>query len=308
MPAAKKAENVLRWESRWKTSQRAFILIGAKWAFAMKMLTENCNNRIFCDAYRMLKLGGMKRYWRLIQGGFRLEINVEEKSRFSVEIFYISSFSSPIYHWKALFKCPDWRITKEKKKNCIFLIRGAKNLNVFLYLSLSFHLKSLIETPRDRFDRSAVAFLILSNYILFCRHDIKFLFRLFGLSSAILALNILGMAEATRQIVIIGDGTVGKTCLLHSYSNESFLEEYVPTMWVFLLSSRKFKFNIVQASRNYAHASCYPHPLHHHQQTVLTHARIKRNLKAHHYSRTTWLDGLSHKQNLIELTWSLELW
>lgn len=38
------------------------------------------------------------------------------------------------------------------------------------------------------------------------------------------------MATATKQIVIIGDGTVGKTCLLHSYSNESFLESYVPTV------------------------------------------------------------------------------
>jgi len=32
------------------------------------------------------------------------------------------------------------------------------------------------------------------------------------------------------NIVIIGDGTVGKTCLLHCYSNETFLESYVPTV------------------------------------------------------------------------------
>lgn len=37
---------------------------------------------------------------------------------------------------------------------------------------------------------------------------------------------------SVKQIVIIGDGMVGKTCLLHSYSNESFLESYVPTVWV----------------------------------------------------------------------------
>ncbi|CRK94986.1 CLUMA_CG008474, isoform A [Clunio marinus] len=39
------------------------------------------------------------------------------------------------------------------------------------------------------------------------------------------------MSETTKQIVIVGDGTVGKTCLLHSYSNESFLESYVPTVY-----------------------------------------------------------------------------
>lgn len=38
------------------------------------------------------------------------------------------------------------------------------------------------------------------------------------------------MSQTTKQIVIVGDGTVGKTCLLHSYSNESFLEDYVPTV------------------------------------------------------------------------------
>jgi GTPase SAR1 family protein len=32
------------------------------------------------------------------------------------------------------------------------------------------------------------------------------------------------------NIVIIGDGAVGKTCLLHCYSNETFLESYVPTV------------------------------------------------------------------------------
>lgn len=47
---------------------------------------------------------------------------------------------------------------------------------------------------------------------------------------------IFKMSQTTKQIVIIGDGTVGKTCLLHCYSNESFLESYVPTVWVFSFS------------------------------------------------------------------------
>ncbi|CAO1436409.1 unnamed protein product [Diamesa hyperborea] len=35
----------------------------------------------------------------------------------------------------------------------------------------------------------------------------------------------------TKNIVIVGDGTVGKTCLLHSFTNDTFLESYVPTVY-----------------------------------------------------------------------------
>ncbi|CAO1426937.1 unnamed protein product [Diamesa serratosioi] len=35
----------------------------------------------------------------------------------------------------------------------------------------------------------------------------------------------------TKNIVIVGDGTVGKTCLLHSFTNDQFLETYVPTVY-----------------------------------------------------------------------------
>lgn len=41
----------------------------------------------------------------------------------------------------------------------------------------------------------------------------------------------VGMAEVRKKLVIVGDGSTGKTCLLMVFSRDKFPEVYIPTVF-----------------------------------------------------------------------------
>jgi small GTP-binding protein len=52
--------------------------------------------------------------------------------------------------------------------------------------------------------------------------------------------------KKTAKFVIIGDGSVGKTCVCNTYANKKFPEDYVPTVFENHNSKHTFDGEVIQ--------------------------------------------------------------
>jgi small GTP-binding protein len=44
-------------------------------------------------------------------------------------------------------------------------------------------------------------------------------------------MSTINSSSLRKKLVIVGDGACGKTCLLHAYCKNEFLEDYEPTVF-----------------------------------------------------------------------------